>query len=150
MTDRIDAIELLLEDHLRLDTLAEELENADDPVEVDELLRRIVEELTVHEAIEREIVFPAFSAAVGDDGAVERRLGEHEELDEVLAEMQALSPDTFGFVKRASALLLDVRGHFVREEESIFLRLRDTLDADELARLGERAEAYRDDVAATR
>jgi hypothetical protein len=86
-------------------------------------------------------VFPAFRAAleVADDDTLAHRMGEHEELNEMLAEMRSLPPDGFGFTKRGSALLLEVKGHFQREEESVFARMRATFSADDLAELGSRA-----------
>ena len=70
-------------------------------------------------------------------------MGEHEELNELLAEMRSLAPDCFGFSKRGSALLLEIKGHFLREEESVFDRMRATLSADELAELGSRVLAVK-------
>jgi hemerythrin superfamily protein len=150
MTTETDAIDLLLHDHRAIDRLAEQLDATDDVAEIARLLDRIVVELTAHEAAEHEVIFPAFRATLGraDDETIERRMGEHEELNDVLAEMQALEPDCFGFVKRASALLLDVRGHFLREEESVFVRMRDSMSDEELADLGSRALAVKQRAAA--
>jgi hypothetical protein len=86
------------------------------------------------------VVFPAFRAALemADDSTLARRMGEHEELNDLLAEMRSLAPDCFGFTKRGSALLLEIKGHFLREEESVFARMRAAFSADELAELGSR------------
>jgi hemerythrin superfamily protein len=143
MTNRIDVIELLERDHRLIDGLAEQLDTTDDPVEIRHLFMRIVEELSAHEAAEQQVVFPAFRAqfeAAGND-TLAHRLGEHEELNELLAEMRGLAPDCFAFTKRGSALLLEVKGHFLLEEETVFARMRTVLTADELAELGSRALA---------
>lgn len=141
MPNQIDVIDLLLSDHRLIDGLAEQLDASDDPAEIRRLFLRIVEELAAHEAVEQEVVFPAFRAAldVADDDTLSHRMGEHEELNEMLAEMRSLPPDGFGFTKRGSALLLEVKGHFQREEESVFARMRATFSADDLAELGNRA-----------
>jgi hemerythrin superfamily protein len=140
MTNQIDAIDLLLRDHRLIDGLAEQLDTVDDPTEIRRLYLRIVEELAAHEAAEQEVVFPAFRAALemADDNTLARRMGEHEELNDLLAEMRSLAPDCFGFTKRGSALLLEIKGHFLREEESVFARMRAAFSADELAELGSR------------
>ncbi len=143
MTNRIDVIELLERDHRMIGALVEQLDAADDPAEIRSLFFRIVEELAAHEAAEQEVVFPAFQAvlaAAGDD-TLARRMGEHEEVNGLLAEMRGLAPDGFGFTKRGSALLLDVKAHFLIEEETVFARMRAALGADELAELGVRAMA---------
>jgi hypothetical protein len=138
MSEQIDAIEMLLRDHREIDELAEQLDTVDDPAEIRRLYLRIVEELAAHEAAEQEVVFPAFQAAleVADDNTLARRMGEHEELNETLAEMRSLAPDGFDFTKRGSALLLEIKGHFLREEESVFAQMRATMSADDLVELG--------------
>jgi iron-sulfur cluster repair protein YtfE (RIC family) len=145
MTETIDVIELLERDHRMIDDLAEQLDTADDPTEIRRLYMRIVEELSAHEAAEQQVVFPAFRAtfeAAGTD-TLTHRMGEHEELNEMLAEMRSLAPDCFAFTKRGSALLLEVKAHFQLEEESVFARMRESLSADALAELGTRALAVK-------
>jgi hemerythrin superfamily protein len=140
MANQIDVTDLLLRDHRLIDGLAERLDAADDPAEIRRLYTRIVEELTAHEAAEQEVVFPAFQAALENaDDTVTSRLGEHEEMNELLAEMRSLAPECFGFTKRGSALLLEVKAHFLSEEESVFDRMRATFSSDELTELGRRA-----------
>jgi hemerythrin superfamily protein len=151
MTSSIDAIELLLRDHRLIVGLAEQLDTVDDPAELRRLYLRIVEELAAHEAAEQEVVFPAFQAAlemVDDDSTLARRVGEHEEMNDLLAEMRSLAPDCFGFAKRGSALLLEIKGHFLREEESVFDRMRAALSTDELTELGSRVLAVKQHASA--
>jgi Hemerythrin HHE cation binding domain len=143
MTNQIDAIDLLLRDHRLINGLAEQLDTVDDPAQIRRLYLRIAEELAAHEAAEQDVVFPAFRAALemADDNTLAHRMGEHEELNELLAEMRSLAPDCFGFTKRGSALLLEIKGHFLREEESVFARMQASFSADELAELGSRVLA---------
>jgi hemerythrin superfamily protein len=125
VVNQVDVIELLERDHRRISALAEKLDSIDDPREIRSLYLRIVDELTMHETIEQQVVFPAYRAmGEADDDTLEHRIGEHEELNELLAEMRGLDPAGLAFVKRGSALLLEVKGHFQREEESVFARLR--------------------------
>jgi hemerythrin superfamily protein len=86
MTDLIDAIELLLQDHRLIGGLAEELDCTDDPAEIGRLYLRMVDELSAHEAAEQDVVFPAFRAALerSGDHTVADRMGEHEEMNELL------------------------------------------------------------------
>ena len=145
MTDQIDAINLLLRDHQSILGLVEQLDAADDPVETRGLFLRIVEQLAAHEAVEQQVVFPAFRASletVGDD-TLAQRMGEHEELNELLAEMRSLAPDGFSFGKRESAFVLEIKEHFQREEETVFTPMHQSFSADQLAELGERALAVK-------
>ena len=145
MSNQIDAIEILQNDHRRIDGLAEQLDATDDPAEIRRLFLRIIEELAAHEAAEQQVVFPAFRAAVElADNTLASRMGEHDELNEMLVEMRSLAPDSYGFIKRGSALLLEVKAHFQREEESVFDRMRDAFTADELAELGKLVVAVKE------
>lgn len=146
MTQQLDIIELLERDHALIDGLAEQLDASEDPVEIRHLFMRLVEELAAHEAAEHEVVFPAFRATFDGtaDTTLLHRMGEHEELNELLAEMRSLAPDGYAFVKRGSALLLEVKHHFLLEEETVFTRLRVALDADQLVTLGARAMAAKE------
>jgi hemerythrin superfamily protein len=145
MTHQIDVIELLERDHRMIGALAEQLDATDDPAEIRRLFVCIAEELAAHEAAEQQVVFPAFQAAfeAAGDNTLARRMGEHEEVNGLLAEMRSLAPSGFGFTKRGSALLLDVKAHFLIEEETVFARMRAALSADELVELASRALAVK-------
>ena len=143
MTSRIDAIELLLHDHRSIEELVDQLDATDDRAETRHLFLQIVEQLAAHEAAEHEVVVPAFRASLANSAeeVLDRRIGEHEEMNELLAEMRTLTPDGFSFTKRESAFVLEIKEHFRREEETVFAPMRQTFNADQLAVLGERASA---------
>lgn len=134
-----DIIEILERDHRRMTDLAERLDTVTDDDEVRDLYRQIVEGLLAHEAIEDQIVFPAYRELVHGDGPLEARLGEHDELNGLLAEMAELDAHDFAFVKRGSALLLEMERHFELEESSVFAQMRERLSDDELVELAQRA-----------
>ena len=141
MTERLDAIELLLRDHRVIWAIAEQLDAADDPTEIRGLFLLLVEQLAAHEAVEQQVIFPAFRASLEGAGhdTLDLRMGEHEELNELLAEMRSLAPDGFAFTKRASALVLEIEEHFRREEETVFMSMRSSFSTDQLVELGDRA-----------
>ena len=148
MPEVIDVIDVLLHDHRLITGLAQQLDSVDDPLHVNRLYRQIVEELLAHEAAEHEVVFPAW-ASVGEhaaDPSLELRLGEHDELNCLLQEMASLDPADFAFAKRASALLLELEGHFEREEQTVFARLRVVMAPDELVAMSERVTAVKRDT----
>lgn len=144
MTDETDAIECLILDHRRIQDLVERLDATDDPVEARTLFLQVVEQLSAHEAAEQEVIFPAFRSALRDaDLTLAHRMGEHEELNELLAEMRGLAPDGYAFAKRESAFAIEIEEHFRREEESVFARLRGAFTDAELADLGQQVLAVK-------
>lgn len=131
-----DVIDLLTQDHRTIDELARQLEDSEQPADVRDLYLRLVEELAAHEAAEQLVVFPALRAAVPEaEDDAHARMGEHEEINDLLAEMQTLAPAGLAFRKRASAVLLDLQRHFAVEEESLFPRLQVVLPAERLVAL---------------
>ena len=141
MPDQMDAIEFVLREHQSIETLAEQLDVADDPGATRSLFLQIVEQLAAHEAVEQQVIFPAFRASLGRAGDVTlaHRMGEHEELNELLSEMRTLAPDGLSFSKRESAFVLEIKEHFRREEETVFARMRESFSPDQLEELAHRA-----------
>jgi uncharacterized protein (DUF849 family) len=136
MTDAPDVVDLLTEDHRRLERLLERLDQEQDPTELRSIHRQILDELAAHERCEQEIVFPALRA--GLPAAIRSLRGQHEEVNSLLFEMCGVEPTSFAFVKRASALGCELRAHFA-EEEDLFTHLRTVLDPADLVDLSRRA-----------
>jgi hypothetical protein len=141
MADANDVVDLLMEDHRRLEGLLRRFDREQDPTELRSLYLQLVGELASHEACEQQVVFPALRASVPAAGTeMIACLDEHEEINALLDEMRGLDPSCYGFMKRTSALILELRAHFAEEEE-LFGRLRAALDQAELAHLARRAHA---------
>lgn len=139
MADAHDVVDLLTEDHRHLEGLLERLDRAQDPTELRSTYLQLVGELAAHEACEQQVVFPALRASVPAAAPdMHACLGQHEEINSLLDEMRGLDPSCYGFMKRTSALLLELQAHFAEEEE-LFGRLREALDPAELADLAQKA-----------
>jgi hemerythrin superfamily protein len=140
MAEGHDVVDLLREDHRRLEGLLERLDREQDPSQLRAIYLQIVGELAAHEACEQQVVFPALRASVPAAGSdVIACLGEHEEINSLIDEMVALDPSGFAFMKRASALRIELSAHFCEEEDEVFDRLRTAFEPAELADLARRA-----------
>jgi len=128
MADPYDVIEVLTADHRLIDELLGRLDAADRPAEMHALFLRVAGEFAAHEAAEHGVVFPAALAAIpAGEHDVRNVMTGHDEVDGLLAEMLRLDPAGFGFLKRAGALIVGLRAHFIAEEELLFPRLRAVL-----------------------
>jgi hemerythrin superfamily protein len=96
MAEPLDVIELLIQDHRVIGQLLEQLGEEKQPDELRLLCLRLVDLLSAHEATEQQAVFPAFRSAVPAGGQeAGNRLAEHEQINELLAEMGwGISPGT--------------------------------------------------------
>lgn len=144
MAEPMDVIDVLTEDHRTIGHLLDLLDAEERPAEARTLFLQIVGEVAAHELAEQRVVYPALRAAAPDaDADAAGRLAEHEEVNELLAEMRQLSPAASGFAKRASALILELRAHCAAEEESVFDRLRALFGRGELVAMAERVRAVK-------
>jgi hemerythrin-like domain-containing protein len=137
-----DAIELLMSDHQKVDALFKEYESLDDAAERKrQLVDEMIHELSVHAAIEEQLLYPYMRREVqGGDELADEGLQEHQEAKELLADLERLDPQDAAFDQKVNQLIADVRHHVEEEETQFFPRLREVASKDELIKLGSRLE----------
>jgi hemerythrin superfamily protein len=144
----MDAIRMLESDHRKVEELFAEyrthaMGRGTRGGEIRErLFERICEELSVHAAIEEEVIYPEMRKC-GDEGEslVEEALEEHQKVKETLAELGKISTQDSGFDSRLTALMDDVNHHVQEEEGEAFPFLQRHVSAERLAELGKELES---------
>jgi hemerythrin superfamily protein len=129
-----DAIALLKQDHRAVEALFAEFEDADES-EQSELATRICQMLTVHAQIEEEILYPQAKEAFGEeeDEMVYEAEVEHGSAKELIAKIEAGTPEDPAFKPLVKVLSEYVKHHVKEEEKELFPALKDTeLDLKEL------------------
>lgn len=129
-----DAIALLKQDHRAVEALFDEFEDADES-EQSELATRICQMLTVHTQIEEEILYPQAKDAFGDedDAMVYEAEIEHGSAKELIAKVEAGTPEDPEFKPLVKVLSEYVKHHVKEEEKQMFPALKQTkLDLKEL------------------
>jgi hemerythrin superfamily protein len=136
----MDAITLLRNDHKTVEQLFKRFEKAGDRayVEKREIVDRIIEELSIHAAIEEQVFYPVARATVPDteDIALES-LEEHHIVKWLLSELEDLDPTHERFDAKVTVLMENVRHHVEEEETDFFPKVRRELGRTALADLGE-------------
>jgi iron-sulfur cluster repair protein YtfE (RIC family) len=142
LSDGGDVIDRLTTDHRALLDLAQKLDAESDTATLSDLFDMLVRKLARHETSESEVLFPILRV-VGPLGDVvaRRRTDEHEEINELLAEMRSLTPAEPGFEKRAGALYVELESHFATEEEDLFACIRAAVSPAVLRELNYRIDA---------
>ena len=131
-----DPIEMLEQDHRRVETLYAQWQQSKDRT----VAQQICLELTVHALVEEQSVYPVLAESVPQGEELEEEAEqEHAEAKELIAQIERA-----GFAgERAEQLvdeLMSAVNHHVEEEESeIFPKMRSALSADKLDALGESA-----------
>jgi hemerythrin superfamily protein len=131
-----DAIELLSSDHREVEQLFRQFEATTDGALAQELAERLVCSLSVHAAIEEQLLYPAARRALDDGGLVDHAIEEHDELKRVLADVDgkpATDEAVRAGMRRAQAM---VEEHVAEEEGTLFPQLRDGMSQEELQKLG--------------
>ena len=136
----MDAITLLRDDHKTVEQLFKRFEKAGDRayVEKREIVDRIIEELSVHAAIEEQVFYPVARATVPDteDIALES-LEEHHIVKWVLSELVDLDPTDERFDAKVTVLDRERPPPRRGGAGRFFPKVRDELGRKALADLGE-------------
>ncbi len=136
----MDAITMLKDDHQRVEKLFKRFEDAGDRafVEKRQIVDKIIEELSVHAAIEEQLFYPVTRQTVEavHDVALES-LEEHHVVKILLAELQHLDPADERFDAKVTVLIENVRHHVDEEEDEYFPEVRQALGRNALSELGE-------------
>ena len=136
----MDAITLLKNDHQTVEQLFKRFEKAGERAHAQKrkIVDRIIEELSVHAAIEEQLFYPVARATVPDteDIALES-LEEHHVVKWVLNELEGMDPAHERFDAKVTVLIENVRHHVEEEESDFFPKVRKQLGRNDLADLGE-------------
>lgn len=142
----MDPIQLIQKDHREVETLFKAFERAardGRPLEQGRIVHELLRELSIHAAIEEELVYPALRSA-GLEDEVLGALEEHHAAKLTLSELEALGPGAERFEPKVRVLATEVRHHIEEEERELLPRLRRALDPERLRSLGDAlAEAKR-------
>ena len=136
----MDAITLLKNDHKTVEALFKRFEKAGDKAHVEkrEIVDRIIEELSVHAAIEEQVFYPVARATVaGTEDVALESLEEHHVVKWLLSELSELDPAHERFDAKVTVLIENVRHHVEEEETEFFPKMRKSLSRSQLADVGD-------------
>jgi hemerythrin superfamily protein len=137
----MDAITLLKQDHKTVEQLFKQFEKATQPAQQRSLARKVIEELSVHAAIEEMVFYPAVRDRVpATENTVLESLEEHHIVKWTLSELDDMKPDDERFKAKMTVLIESVRHHVKEEEQELFPEVRKAVGRKEMAELGDALE----------
>jgi len=134
-----DAIVLLKEDHKEVKALFRQFQRAGDEAtqQKGEVVRKIIEELTVHTYIENEGMYPEVRKLLPDlEDDILESLEEHHVADVLCAELWAMDAGDEHFDAKATVLIENVSHHIEEEEGEWFPKVREGLSRVQLQEIG--------------
>lgn len=125
-SDRIDAIELLTQDHANVKALFEQYDALSDRSRANKkkVSTQICLELTKHATAEEEIFYPAVRAATGDEDLVDEATVEHAAAKDLIAQILAMNPDEDLYDAKVKVLSEQIEHHVEEEEGEMFPKAR--------------------------
>lgn len=134
------AIELLKTQHEQVKTLFKRIEKASTRAAKTKLFDELAANLAAHDAIEREIFYPACEKAMGMSDLLGEALVEHGVVEFSLYQAdQARKDKDFSF--KCQVLSEIVEHHVKEEEDEFFPKVQKALGKEKLAELGARMQA---------
>ena len=131
-----DAVELLTSDHAAVEQMFRQIESLPEGDARIELVAGVVRELSVHAAVEEQVLYPAMRKALPDgETLVQEAIEEHQRVKETLVAVErADTPDERD--PQLVKLIGDVRHHVEEEEHELFPKLRASVTSAEIKEMG--------------
>jgi hemerythrin superfamily protein len=142
-----DAIVILKEDHKRIKKLFREFQNAGEDAEAAKgrIVKRILEELTVHTYLENEVMYPEVRKLLPDlEDDVLESYEEHHVADVLSSELFLMGADDERFDAKTTVLIENVTHHIDEEEKDWFPKVRQGVGRKQLQELGARMNELRE------
>jgi hemerythrin superfamily protein len=137
----MDALELLKQDHQQVKELFHEAKGIQGHQKI-EVFRKIKKALETHTRIEESIFYPAMKQKEELKDLVRESYEEHEQVKNLLKEMEALVSDSKRFEPKLKVLQENVEHHAEEEEEGkMFPKVRQLFDKTALERLGQELQS---------
>lgn len=136
----MDALTLLEKDHRLVKRILAEGEQTTERGEKTrtELLARLKRELTIHEQIEEEVLYPALKANAKSRDIALEAYEEHHVVDEILSELEMTPPSDETWGAKFKVAKENLEHHIEEEEGEMWKAARQAFSTDELEQMGAR------------
>ena len=137
----MDAFELLKNDHAKVSSLFDRIEPATDATTRQQLFAQLKQELELHAHIEETILYPALKQKAETRDITEEGYEEHQEVKDLLAELEATPADSEEWSDMILELRENVEHHVEEEEGEMFTKAREVLSEQQINEIGARMSA---------
>lgn len=125
-----NAIEMLREDHRKVQQLFEHFEQASDSKE--QICEQTITELETHTTLEEEIFYPAAQEQIEEKELIDEAQEEHHVVKLIMAELKKMGADDERFEAKFKVMSESVKHHIEEEESELFPMVEDKLDLESL------------------
>ena len=144
----MNAIELLKQQHRRVEKLFEQFEDAGSVEQREEIFVQIADALAIHATIEEKHFYPAVKKQQTEEILVES-VEEHLAIKRVLADLLAMDADDDNYEAKVKVLQEDVEHHVEEEEGDLFPKVEKLFDQKALVAIAEAMRETQDELIRT-
>ena len=137
----MNVFELLKQDHQKVSGIFQRIEAASGAGERQQLFVQLKQELDLHAQVEETILYPALKQADETRNITLEAYEEHQEVKDLLAEIQQTPPDDEEWTALVMELRESVEHHVEEEEGEMFAQARDVLTEEQIDEISQRVEA---------
>lgn len=125
--------EKLHDDHEKVNRIFKQLNDTSDHAEKTrlDLCQKLKDELLAHAKFEEEVFYPSLRSRDGADELVAEAIGEHQQVESMLNEIERVSPASQDFMEKISELESAVQHHVEEEEREMFPIARKVFQGEE-------------------
>jgi hemerythrin superfamily protein len=132
MEKEMNPIQLIKQDHRTVKGLFRKFEKANRTADKQKIGQEIIEELSIHAAIEEQLIYPLLNARGRKlEQPVLNALEEHHAVKLILAELDKMSADHERYDAKMHVVQESVEEHIEEEEAKLLPRLDEMLDAND-------------------
>ncbi|MEQ1726792.1 MAG: hemerythrin domain-containing protein [Vicinamibacterales bacterium] len=144
-----DGLDLLERDHRRLEALLKQAVETDAAPLTDRkaILEQFATELLAHEQIEAKVLYPVLKSHAEAKDIVLEGYQEHHVADVLMEELQELPPSDERWGAKLEVLQESLEHHIEEEEGEMFKTARSVMSPEQLADVGARMEAMKEELA---
>jgi hemerythrin superfamily protein len=143
----VDAIDMLKQDHDKVDKAFKDFEKMDrqDAEACRRLIRTVCEDLKVHTTLEEEMFYPAVREAIDDEDLMNEAAVEHETAKMLIDQLENMGTDDPNYFATFTVLGEYVKHHIKEEQGEMFPAAKKA--KIDLVSLGERMRARKEELA---
>ncbi|HEX2915281.1 MAG TPA: hemerythrin domain-containing protein [Chloroflexia bacterium] len=133
----MDAIELLKNDHDRVNELFTQFERGGNSQEFQDLFNQLFTALNAHSVIEEQIFYPAVRNHPDTSSLVQESYQEHAQVKDMLNQIAGLDNTSNEWGQNMTQLMHAVQHHVQEEEGELFPKVRQYMGSEQLQTLGQ-------------
>jgi hemerythrin superfamily protein len=137
----MNGIELLKQDHRKVDQLFKQAEATEDEGKKQELFEQIKYELEVHTHIEETVLYPALEKREELKDLTLEAVEEHRQVKTLLREISNLVEGSEKFDAKLKVMSENVEHHVEEEEEEMFPKMQQLFSESQIEKLGQELAA---------